>query len=115
MSQQHTTPYQQTQGDAGFSLFFQYFHSILNPYDSLELHFIMEVHREMNHFIRNRKLSMFQVIIYLLYTTKASMFQNISNIRDELETLKIPSVSKQAVSILRGTWTHMSHETKKQL
>ena len=27
-----------------FSLFFQYFQGILNPYDSLELHFIMEVH-----------------------------------------------------------------------
>lgn len=27
-----------------FSLFFQYFQDILNPYDSLELHFIMEVH-----------------------------------------------------------------------
>ena len=32
------------QQNAGFSLFFQYFQGILNPYDSLELHFIMEVH-----------------------------------------------------------------------
>lgn len=32
------------QQNAGFSLFFQYFQGIRNPYDSLELHFIMEVH-----------------------------------------------------------------------
>ena len=30
--------------NAGFSLFFQYFQRILNPYDSLVLHFIMKVH-----------------------------------------------------------------------
>ena len=29
---------------AVFPYFFQYFQGILNPYDSLELHFIMEVH-----------------------------------------------------------------------
>lgn len=33
-----------------------------------------------NHFVRNRKLSLLQVIMYLLYSSKASMFQNISRI-----------------------------------
>ena len=45
---------------------------------------VLEAHREKNHFIRNRKLSMFQVILYLLYSSKASMFQNLSSIRDDL-------------------------------
>ena len=38
----------------------------------------LEPHRAQNHFIRNRKLSLLQVIMYLLYSSKASMFQNIS-------------------------------------
>ena len=34
----------------------------------------LEPHRAKNHFVRKRKLSLFQVIMYLLYTSKASMF-----------------------------------------
>lgn len=45
---------------------------------------ILEAHRQEKHFIRKRKLSMFQIILYLLYSSKASMFQNLSAIRDEL-------------------------------
>lgn len=62
---------------------------------------VLEAHREKNHFIRNRKLSMFQVTLYLLYSSKASMFQNLSSIRDDLPSLDFPSVSKQALSKAR--------------
>ena len=61
----------------------------------------LEPHRTKNHFIRNRKLSLFQVILYLLYSSKASMFQNLSCIRDDLPSLDFPSVSKQALSKAR--------------
>lgn len=61
----------------------------------------LEPHRAQNHFIRNRKLSLLQVIMYLLYSSKASMFQNISRIQDDLPALDFPSVSKQAVSKAR--------------
>ena len=43
----------------------------------------LEAHRSKGHFVRKRKLSMFQIILYLLYTSKASMFQNLSRIKDE--------------------------------
>ena len=58
-------------------------------------------HRAQNHFIRNRKLSLLQVIMYLLYSSKASMFQNISRIHDDLPAIDFPTVSKQAVSKAR--------------
>lgn len=61
----------------------------------------LEAHRAKNHFIRRRKLSLFQVILYLLYTSKASMFQNLSRIRDDLGILNFPDVSKQALSKAR--------------
>ena len=54
-----------------------------------------------NHFVRNRKLSLLQVIMYLLYSSKASMFQNISRIHDDLQAIDFPTVSKQAVSRAR--------------
>lgn len=54
-----------------------------------------------NHFVRNRKLSLLQVIMYLLYSSKASMFQNISRIYDDLPAIDFPTVSKQAVSKAR--------------
>ena len=56
----------------------------------------LEPHRAKNHFIRKRKLSLFQVIMYLLYTSKASMFQNLSRIREDLGSLDFPDISKQA-------------------
>ena len=61
----------------------------------------LEPHRAKNHFVRKRKLSLFQVIMYLLYTSKASMFQNLSRIREDLECLDFPDISKQALSKAR--------------
>ena len=58
----------------------------------------LEPHRAKNHFVRKRKLSLFQVIMYLLYTSKASMFQNLSRIREDLGNLDFPDNSKQALS-----------------
>lgn len=34
----------------------------------------LEPHRAKNHFIRKRKLSLLHVILYLIYTSKASKF-----------------------------------------
>ena len=61
----------------------------------------IEPHRAKNHFVRKRKLSLFQVIVYLLYSSKASMSQNLACIREELGSLNFPTVSKQAVSNAR--------------
>lgn len=61
----------------------------------------LEPHRAKNHFVHKRKLSLFQVIMYLLYTSKASMFQNLSRIREDLENLNFPDISKQALSKAR--------------
>ena len=61
----------------------------------------LEPHRVKNHFVRKRKLSLFQVIVYLLYTSKASMFQNLSRIREDLGNLDFPDISKQALSKAR--------------
>ena len=61
----------------------------------------LEPHREKKHFIRKRKISIFQVVLYLLYSSKASMFQNLSCIRDDLPSLDFPAVSKQALSKAR--------------
>ena len=58
----------------------------------------LEPHRVEKHFVRRRKLSLLQVIIYLFFSSKASMFQNLSQIREELGTLSFPNVSKQALS-----------------
>ena len=44
----------------------------------------LEPHRVEKHFVRRRKLSLLQVIIYLFFSSKASMFQNLSQIREEL-------------------------------
>lgn len=55
----------------------------------------LEPHCAKNHFIRKRKLSLFQVIMYLLYTSKASMFQNLSRIREDLGSLDFPDISKK--------------------
>lgn len=61
----------------------------------------LEAHRSAKHFVRKRKLSMLHVILYLLYSSKASMFQNLTNICEDLSSLKFPSVSKQAMSKAR--------------
>lgn len=62
----------------------------------------LEAHRSHNHFIRKRKLSFKQVVMYLLYSSKASMFQNLASILDDLGRDSFPSVSKQAVSKARS-------------
>lgn len=61
----------------------------------------LEPYRVEKHFVRRRKLSLLQVIIYLFFSSKASMFQNLSQIREELGTLSFPDVSKQALSKAR--------------
>ena len=61
----------------------------------------LEPHRAKNRFIRSRKLSMLHVIMYLFYSSKASMYQNLSSIREDLPQLDFPSVSKQALSKAR--------------
>ncbi len=61
----------------------------------------LEAHRQPNRFIRKSKLSMFQVILYLLYTSKQSMNINLSCIRMDLPKLEFPKVTKQAVSQAR--------------
>ena len=42
----------------------------------------LKKHHEKKHFSRKRKLSLFQVIIFLIYFSKASMSINISRIRE---------------------------------
>ena len=61
----------------------------------------LEPHREKNHFVRKRKLSLYHVIMYLLFSSKASMFQNLARIRSELGSIDFPDISKQALSKAR--------------
>ena len=61
----------------------------------------LEAHREKNHFVRKRKLSMSHIVTYLLYTSRASMNTNIDQIREVLPQIAFPEVSKQAVSKAR--------------
>ena len=68
----------------------------------IDSHDCLDAHRSHNHFIRKRKLSFKQVIMYLLYSSKASMFQNLATILDDLGKDAFPSVSKQAVSKARS-------------
>ena len=61
----------------------------------------LDAYREKNRFVRKRKLSIFHVIMYLLFTSKASMYQNLFKIRTELNKIEFPDVSKQALSKAR--------------
>ena len=61
----------------------------------------LATHRFSKHFIRNRKHSLPQVVNYLLYTSKASMYQNLASIIDDFGLAVFPDVSKQAVSKAR--------------
>ena len=61
----------------------------------------LEAYRFPNHFIRKRLLSIEQIILYLIYSSKASMFQNLASIMDDFGEEEFPSVSKQAVSKAR--------------
>ena len=60
----------------------------------------LDAHRFPHCFVRKRKLSMLQVIVFLLHSTRRGMHQNISRIM-ELENVEFPNVSKQAVSKAR--------------
>lgn len=66
----------------------------------LESEVFLNAHRFPNCFVRKRKLSIYHVVTYLLYSTKQAMHQNISRIMD-LEPVRFPDVSKQAVSKAR--------------
>lgn len=61
----------------------------------------LEAHRFPNHFIRKRLLSIQQIVLYLLYSSRASMFQNLASILDDFGENEFPDVSKQAVSKAR--------------
>ena len=61
----------------------------------------LNAHRLPNRFVRKGILSMYHVILYLLYTSKQSISINISNTRSEPPALEFPKVSKQAVSKAR--------------
>lgn len=68
--------------------------------DMLQSQEFLDAHRFPNRFVRKRLLSMYQVILFLLYSTKQALHQNISRIID-LGVLNFPDVSKQAVSRAR--------------
>lgn len=75
--------------------------SIVSTISSLlESREFLESHRFPHHFVRNRILSMSQVVMFLLYSSKQAMHQNISRIMD-LKPICFPDVSKQAVSKAR--------------
>lgn len=59
-------------------------------------------YRVENHFVRKRKLSLRQVVFYLLHTNHCAMHQNISRICDDLPDIDFPDqISKQALSKAR--------------
>ena len=58
-------------------------------------------HRKENRFVRKRSLSMLQVILFLFYSSKISMYQNLANIIADFPVISFPMVSKQAISKAR--------------
>lgn len=60
----------------------------------------LDAHRFPRHFVRKRLLSMYQVVMFLLYSTRKALHQNIARIMD-LNPIQFPNVSKQAVSKAR--------------
>ena len=58
-------------------------------------------HRKENRFVRKRSLSMLQVILFLFYSSKVSMYQNLANIIADFPANSFPKVSKQAISKAR--------------
>ena len=61
----------------------------------------LAAHRFPHRFVRKRVLSMYQVTLFLLYSTRQALHQNISRIIDLGEDISFPDVSKQAVSRAR--------------
>lgn len=68
--------------------------------------------KEPKRFVRKRLLSMYQTIMYLLFSNRASMSINLGNIRTLLPSLEFPVISKQAVSKARQ---HIDPELFKKL
>lgn len=64
-------------------------------------HAFLDAHRYPNRFVRNRKLSVYQVIMYLLHTSKQVMHTNIDRMMDLGSPLDFPDVCKQALSHAR--------------
>jgi hypothetical protein len=58
-------------------------------------------HRKENRFVRKRSLSMLQVILFLFYSSKVSMYQNLASIIADFPANSFPKVSKQAISKAR--------------
>ena len=58
-------------------------------------------HRKENRFVRKRSLSMLQVILFLFYSSKVSMYQNLASIFADIPAFCFPKVSKQAISKAR--------------
>ena len=58
-------------------------------------------HRKENRFVRKRSLSMLQVILFLFYSSKVSMYQNLAGIFADFPAFCFPKVSKQAISKAR--------------
>lgn len=61
----------------------------------------LEPHKFAGHFVRKRKFTMLQVIYYLFFSSKSSMFQNLIAIKDCLPEIDFPNISKQALSKAR--------------
>lgn len=57
--------------------------------------------REEKHFVRKRKLTMKQVICFLLHSSKRSMNLDLASVQEMLPSLSFPDVSKQAISKAR--------------
>ena len=66
----------------------------------LESREFLECHRFPRRFVRTRILSMYNVVMFLLYSTRQAMHQNISRMID-LKPVCFPDVSKQAISKAR--------------
>lgn len=66
----------------------------------LESEVFLNAHRFPHRFVRKRVLSMYHVVMFLLYSTRQAMHQNISRVID-LKSIEFPEVSKQAVSKAR--------------
>ena len=60
----------------------------------------LNAHRFPHCFVRKRKLSVYHVVTYLLYSTRQAMHNNISRII-KLGPVQFPDVTKQAVSKAR--------------
>ena len=61
----------------------------------------LEKFRRTNSFVRRRKLSLKQVVAYLIYSKKRSMDIDLSALQRQIPDIEFPDVSRQAVSKAR--------------